>query len=67
MDRWEHLRTYHIPHALPRHPAGSLPDPDRSPVRPDGLVVIGDYTEFGAIQGALLSGRKAAEAILQAG
>jgi phytoene dehydrogenase-like protein len=67
VDHWEHLRTYHIPRALPRHPAGSLPDPDRSPVRPDGLVVIGDHTEFGAIQGALLSGRKAAEAILRAG
>jgi phytoene dehydrogenase-like protein len=67
VDHWAHLRTYHIPHALPRHQAGSLPAPDRSPVRPDGLVVIGDYTEFGAIQGALLSGRKAADAILEAG
>jgi hypothetical protein len=29
-------------------------------------VVAGDYTVFGAIQGALLSGRRAAEAVLDA-
>lgn len=62
---WRHLRTYHIPHALPRHPAGSVAsNRARSPRRPDGLIVAGDYTQFGAIQGALLSGRRAAEAVL---
>jgi phytoene dehydrogenase-like protein len=65
VDHWEHLRTYRIPHALPRHPAGSLPTASETRVRPDGLLVAGDYTEFGAIQGALLSGRRAAEAILR--
>ncbi len=64
VDGWRHLRTVHVPHALPRHPAGSLPGPEASVRRDDGLVVAGDYTRFGAIQGALLSGRKAAEAVL---
>jgi phytoene dehydrogenase-like protein len=62
VDDWTHLRSYTIPHALPRHPAGSLPG-NRSARRADGLVVAGDYAEFGAIQGALLSGRRAAEAV----
>ena len=64
VDGWTHLRTYRIPHALPRHPAGSLSGEERSPLRPDGIVVAGDYVEFGAIQGALLSGRRAADAVL---
>jgi phytoene dehydrogenase-like protein len=63
VDRWEHLRTYRIPHALPRHPAGSLAA-RAGERRSDGLVVAGDYCEFGAIQGALLSGRRAADAVL---
>jgi phytoene dehydrogenase-like protein len=65
VNGWRHLKTYHIPHALPRHPAGSVAsNRARSPRRPDGLIVAGDYTQFGAIQGALLSGRRAAEAVL---
>jgi phytoene dehydrogenase-like protein len=65
VDRWEHLRTYRIPHALPHNGPGSLV-PETAARRPDGLVVAGDYTVFGAIQGALLSGRRAAEAVLDA-
>jgi len=65
VDGWRHLRSYLVPHALPRHPPGSL---DReAPSRPPGLWVAGDYTEFGAIQGALLSGRRTAERVLAEG
>ncbi len=63
VDRWTHLRTYSIPHALPRHPAGSIPA-QGTRRRADGVIVAGDYTEFGSIQGALLSGRRAAELVL---
>ncbi|MEJ2541445.1 MAG: NAD(P)/FAD-dependent oxidoreductase [Gemmatimonadota bacterium] len=60
--RWRHLKTYRVPHALPRHLPGFM---DRTSVsRPAGLCVAGDHTEFGAIQGALLSGRRVAEQIL---
>ena len=65
VDGWSHLKSFVIPHALPRHPAGSL-DLDRDARRPDGLVVAGDHTRFGSIQGALRSGRRAAEAITRA-
>jgi len=63
VDRWTHLRSYRIPHALPKHPAGSL-SAEPEPRRADGLVIAGDYTDFGAIQGALRSGRRAAEAVI---
>jgi phytoene dehydrogenase-like protein len=62
VEQWEHIRSYRIPHALPRHPAHSLPG-ERQVRREDGLIIAGDYAEFGAIQGALLSGRKAADAV----
>ncbi|MDH3270632.1 MAG: FAD-dependent oxidoreductase [Gemmatimonadota bacterium] len=63
VDLWTHLATYRVPHALPRHPTGSL-DVETPVRRPDGLVVAGDHTVFGSIQGALLSGRRAAESVL---
>ncbi len=63
VDRWELLRTYRIPRALPRTPPGEL---GRRPsaIRRDGVVVAGDWLAFGSIQGALASGRAAAEAVL---
>jgi phytoene dehydrogenase-like protein len=62
VDRWDHLRTYRIAHG----------QPDQSPpLRPkqrqhlaDGLWVCGDHRDTGSIQGALFSGRRCAEAIL---
>lgn len=63
-DRWTHLRSYRIPHALPRHPPHSLSQ-DAPVRRPDGLIVAGDYSTFGSIQGALRSGRRAAELAME--
>lgn len=65
VGRWEHLRTYHIPRALPTHLPGTLATSPWSGVREGGVIVAGDYTQFGAIQGALLSGRHAAESVLE--
>ena len=62
---WSHLRTYFIPFALPKHPPQTLPDLKALNLRHDHLIRIGDYTTFGSIQGALLSGRKGAELILE--
>jgi phytoene dehydrogenase-like protein len=62
---WRHLRTYHIPRALPTHPPGSLA-PDDGPVERDGVVVAGDHRVHGSIEGAMRSGRLAAEAVLAA-
>lgn len=64
VGRWEHLRTYHIDRALPVHPPGSVTGRAEHRVREDGLLITGDHTAFGAIQGALLAGRRAAERVL---
>jgi phytoene dehydrogenase-like protein len=61
---WRHLRTYRIPHALPDQSAPALTDPAR-PVRlRRGLYVCGDHRETASIQGAMRSGRRAADAVL---
>jgi hypothetical protein len=59
---WEHVATYVIPEALPAMPP---PHDFRRPVRLDhGLYVAGDHRDSGSIQGALISGRRAADAVL---
>jgi len=61
--RWAHLATYHLPQALPGMPA---PHPMRKPVRVGaGLYVAGDHRDTSSIQGALVSGRRAATAVLR--
>lgn len=61
---WRHLRTYAIHHAQPAQPPGYLArrlDPPR--VR-RGLYLAGDWQQDASINGALRSGRRAAEAVL---
>ena len=64
VNEWRHLRTDRIQRALP--PLGALPPGNRttSPRLAAGLYLCGDYRESGTLDGALASGRKAAEAIL---
>lgn len=64
---WRHLRTYRIPYALPRQAPPALSVPQR-PVRwQPGLYVCGDHRETASIEGAMLSGRRAAEAVYDDG
>jgi len=59
---WEFLRAYPIRQALP---AMRAPHPLRRPVRlGDGRYVCGDHRDTSSIQGALVSGRRAARAVL---
>ncbi|MGZ5400838.1 MAG: FAD-dependent oxidoreductase, partial [Nocardioides sp.] len=59
---WDLLRTDVIAGALPQHPAGQ---PLRQPVDlGEGLFVAGDHRDTPSIQGALVSGRRAADAVL---
>lgn len=61
VDRWRHLRTDRVAAALP--PIEVLPRLTAAgvqSVRP-GLYRCGDYLESATLEGALLSGRKAAE------
>ena len=59
---WRHLRTYRIPRALPAYPVGGFGE---QPVRlAEGLYACGDHREHPSLNGALASGRRAAEAVL---
>lgn len=64
VDGWRHLRTDHIHRALPPIDLLSPGNRTASPRVAPGLYLCGDYRESGTLDGALLSGRKAAEAIL---
>jgi phytoene dehydrogenase-like protein len=60
---WEHLETVHVSDALPAAPPplGDL----RRPVRlEEGLYVAGDHRDTPSLQGALVSGGRAAAAVL---
>ncbi|CAM5382741.1 oxidoreductase [Streptomyces spiroverticillatus] len=60
---WELLAVHHDPDAVPAMPA---PHDVRRPVRLlSGLYVCGDHRETSTVQGALHSGRRAAEEILR--
>jgi len=62
---WRHLRTYQIPYALPRQAPPTLNVSGR-PVRwGPGIYVCGDHRDNASIQGAMVSGRRAAEAVLE--
>jgi phytoene dehydrogenase-like protein len=63
---WRPLRTYRIPHATPAQPPGQpQAEGKRLLELPNGIIVAGDHRETASIQGALLSGRLAAERIAQ--
>jgi predicted NAD/FAD-dependent oxidoreductase len=61
VDGWDLVVRHQIDHALPEQaPGGGL----RKPVDlGDGLFVAGDHRDTASIQGALVSGRRAAAAV----
>lgn len=60
---WRLISTCRVDHALPGFPPGRFaPESIPAEIRP-GLFRCGDYLESPSIQGALLSGRRAAEAV----
>lgn len=62
---WRFLKSYKIVHAQPQQYPGALEPPQRSVrVRP-GIYVCGDHRDNASIQGAMESGRRAAEAIVE--
>lgn len=59
---WRHLATYRIPHGQPDQ---SPPfHPKQRVALGDGLFVCGDHRDTGSIQGALFSGRRCGEAVI---
>ncbi len=64
---WVHLKTMHIPFGLPiQNAGGQTADEDQKPPEHDGLIECGDHLENASLQGAMLSGRRAAESIIAA-
>jgi phytoene dehydrogenase-like protein len=61
---WRYLKSYRIPHAQPQQFPGALEPPQR-PVRiRPGIYLCGDHRDNASIHGAMISGRRAAEAVL---
>jgi phytoene dehydrogenase-like protein len=61
---WTHIRTYHLPRSLPRlrhPPAAQRPQS----IGASTVWIAGDHTDTPSINGAMRSGRLAAEAVLE--
>ena len=63
VNEWRALQHCHVARALPR----ISPTAPASATEIEGLVVCGDHLESASIQGAMLSGRRAAEVIIDRG
>jgi len=62
---WQHLRTLRIPHALPLQ-IPPVEDPVRAPVRISrNLFICGEHRSTASFQWAMVSGRRAAEAVVR--
>jgi phytoene dehydrogenase-like protein len=62
---WEHLATYRITHALPDQSPPTM-DPNGPISMPQpGLFIAGEHDGLPGIQWAMLSGRRAAEAVIE--
>lgn len=59
-----HVRTYHIRNALPDQRPPFLDPPGKDVRVEPGIYRAGDYVDTASINGALVAGRKAAEAVL---
>jgi predicted NAD/FAD-dependent oxidoreductase len=64
VDSWEHLRSYTIPYALPNQNPPALQVLEKPSLVREGVYVCGDYCDTASINGAMASGRRAAEAAL---
>lgn len=64
--RWRNLRTYQIRHAQPESRQLKLGSAPLSAVIEPGLYRCGDWCEDVSINGALVSGRRAGEAVMKA-
>ena len=62
---WRELRTYRIRYALPKQNPPALSPVEKPARRTDGVFVCGDHMDTASLQGAMASGRRAAEAVLE--
>jgi len=66
VSRWRHLRSIQVRHAQPEARQLKLGEASLAPEIETGLYRCGDWCEDVSINGALLSGRHAGEALLRA-
>ncbi|MFN0181651.1 MAG: NAD(P)/FAD-dependent oxidoreductase [Gemmatimonadales bacterium] len=64
VGRWHLLAAYQLPNALPAQPPDQRPVPGGERIEP-GVYRCGDYLDIPSINGALASGRRAAEAVIE--
>ena len=64
-DTWRLLRIYGIPHALPVVVPPALEPIDRAVRLGPGLYVCGDHRDTASLNGAMASGRRAAQAVIE--
>jgi len=64
VDAWTSLAVRRIAYAQPRQDPEDLPELARAVERAPGVWVCGDHRDTGSIQGALVSGRRTAEAVV---
>jgi phytoene dehydrogenase-like protein len=62
---WRHLRTYSIRYALPSQRPSALEPVEKPTAVKDGLFICGDHCDTGSINGAMASGKRAAQAVLR--
>jgi hypothetical protein len=62
VERWRHLRTYHVAHGQPEQRPPF--HPKRRVALGGGRFVCGDHRDTASIQGALFSGRRCGEAVV---
>ncbi len=63
VNSWRLLRSYNIPYALPDQACPALAEPQRAIHYAPGIYVCGDHRDNASIEGALVSGRRTAEAV----
>jgi phytoene dehydrogenase-like protein len=61
---WRHLRTYRIPDAVPAQPPEVLEPVEKEYQVEPGVFVCGDHRHLASINGAMVSGRNAAESVV---
>lgn len=62
---WKHLKTYDIPYALPQQKPPTLAKSEFDVRVKAGIYLCGDHLDTASIQGAMVSGRRAAEAVIE--
>lgn len=65
LSTYRRLRMYRIPFAQFRQPAGIHPDLPANRTTQPGLFLAGEYTEASSINAAMISGEKAAKAVVR--